>query len=395
MKYFANVKSFSELKKTYRELVLQLHPDKGGDVKEMQALNEEFTAAYDMWKNRTEETPESGYAYNPDETARAYAHRVYEEYGWKGRNYDKSSGLGLTDLTKLFREFVKKTYPHCKFSIRSERYSSIKIVLLSADFQAFNETFTKGVADVNHYHLNADTRLTERCLEVVKNVYDYVASYNYDNSDIMTDYFDTRFYVTIQVGEYNHPFKYVPIPVGGKHEPKAKIGETQRAINKAVGSNNEFAYVERYGKKMLCEKSESEPRWPLLYSQPSILMRRLKALREAGCVVEPFKGSYIEFVDFTDETKKALAREKSETAKKASTEQLKEELASEFGKVLSEARCGVVLKELSAQRIGVSGNTYKYRKLLKSLGGWWNDRLSMWTFPTSKQSEIKQAFAMQ
>ena len=33
---------------------------------------------------------------------------------------------------------------------------------------------------------------------------------NYDNSDPMTDYFDVGHYVTLQVGEYDKPFRYIP-----------------------------------------------------------------------------------------------------------------------------------------------------------------------------------------
>jgi len=32
----------------------------------------------------------------------------------------------------------------------------------------------------------------------------------YDRSDIMTDYFDTAYYITINVGDWRKPYKYLP-----------------------------------------------------------------------------------------------------------------------------------------------------------------------------------------
>lgn len=42
MKYFVNIKSLEELKNTYRKLIFQLHPDKGGSTAEFQAMKNEY-----------------------------------------------------------------------------------------------------------------------------------------------------------------------------------------------------------------------------------------------------------------------------------------------------------------------------------------------------------------
>ena len=39
MKYFANIKTLEELKKEYKRLALENHPDRGGDVEVMKARN--------------------------------------------------------------------------------------------------------------------------------------------------------------------------------------------------------------------------------------------------------------------------------------------------------------------------------------------------------------------
>ena len=47
MTYFADVKEKTDLKSKYRKLSLMYHPDKGGELQQMQAINEE----YNMLKN--------------------------------------------------------------------------------------------------------------------------------------------------------------------------------------------------------------------------------------------------------------------------------------------------------------------------------------------------------
>ena len=42
MKYFNNVKNLQELKKQYRSLAMELHPDRGGDEEQFKALVNEY-----------------------------------------------------------------------------------------------------------------------------------------------------------------------------------------------------------------------------------------------------------------------------------------------------------------------------------------------------------------
>ena len=101
---------------------------------------------------------------------------------------------------------MKETYPKYKFSVSRHHYNSIHIYLVKADFEAFKKD--KGVVfhhDVNHYNIDNDDILTDRAKEVMKNVCDFVMSYNFDDSDPMTDYFCTNFYLTLGVGTYKKP----------------------------------------------------------------------------------------------------------------------------------------------------------------------------------------------
>ena len=50
MKYFVNVNSFDELKKQYRRLAMQYHPDRGGDTETMKAINAEHDEIFEQLK---------------------------------------------------------------------------------------------------------------------------------------------------------------------------------------------------------------------------------------------------------------------------------------------------------------------------------------------------------
>lgn len=68
MKYFADVHTLDELKKTYRRLAMQYHPDCGGSEEIMKAINAEHDELFEQLKkahnaaadefHQTTETPE-------------------------------------------------------------------------------------------------------------------------------------------------------------------------------------------------------------------------------------------------------------------------------------------------------------------------------------------------
>jgi len=65
MAYFQNIQSLADLKKEYRRLALQHHPDKGGDTAAMQQVNIEFEKLFEIWKDSTVMSANStGYEYD-------------------------------------------------------------------------------------------------------------------------------------------------------------------------------------------------------------------------------------------------------------------------------------------------------------------------------------------
>lgn len=61
MKWFINPRTLEELKKQYKTLAFKYHPDCGGNVKDMQAINNEYDILFQQLKNV--HTNASGEAY--------------------------------------------------------------------------------------------------------------------------------------------------------------------------------------------------------------------------------------------------------------------------------------------------------------------------------------------
>lgn len=211
MKYFKNIHSLSELKKQFRTLAIQNHPDKGGDTATMQEINAEFDAMYQILKNRPETviTEEER-----QETASSYRRHFYTANGWEGSRYD--SLLSTIDISARVRAYAKERYKDYKFSVRTEYYSggsSIYIKLVSGPVPAFKEDAPRPYVSTMS-NISENFGLTSEVFAVVSDVVAYCNSFNYDDSDSMTDYFDTNFYLHINVGEYGKPYEV--------KQPKAK-----------------------------------------------------------------------------------------------------------------------------------------------------------------------------
>ena len=134
----------------------------------------------------------------------------YTGYGWEGRRYDRD--LDITEIATIIRQELKSAYPACTFSVRTERYAggqALHVSLMAAPFAAFKD-IGQFHEQVNHYYLNEykdDETLTLdafNCMKLVRNI---VQVFNYDDSDAQIDYFNTNFYLHLNIGQWNKPFK--------------------------------------------------------------------------------------------------------------------------------------------------------------------------------------------
>ena len=396
MIYLLNINSLSDLKQKYRKLAFLHHPDKGGDVAVMQALNNEFEKLFIIWKDKTDSNT-NGYANDYSAaSASQYKDYVYNEYKWTGANYDSS--LYTSDLTKLFKQHLKNIYPSMKWSITKLHHSSISVNLMEADFFPFIDITVKEKS-INHYWINDNKELSERGLEVFKTVIDFCNSYNFDDSDSQTDYFHTNFYINFSVGKYDKFFNMSANQIGGK-VARTKVGETQRAINKAMTGAKWEDVTFRDGNiyKLLCPKNDLNDAYPFTFSSYSQAQKRYDKLINSGIDCKIIgNGSYkkIMFIAYTPETLQKLEAEKE--ALKEVKPQVKEikqpEQAPKEAATSTKTKADIQIIDYSEKAVAVIGNTYEIKGQLKAMGGRFNRFLSCgagWIFSAKKKDELLQ-----
>jgi curved DNA-binding protein CbpA len=72
MMYFAGIETLEELKSRYHKLVMENHPDKGGDTATMQAINAEYEKVFPKVKNYHKNKEGETYQKETNETAGYY-----------------------------------------------------------------------------------------------------------------------------------------------------------------------------------------------------------------------------------------------------------------------------------------------------------------------------------
>lgn len=213
MKYFKNVKNVKELKETYRKLARTNHPDMGGDVEVMQAINAEFDilVATLPTEARTE--------------VKEFRSEFYTQNGWKGSNYD--CGLSTKEIAAKVRQFVKEIYPECKFSVTyssASMCSEVHVALMESPYrltktyeELTDDELYNGSWSYNYRYGRTNTEdqkeyfltqcYTNTIKEIMETVDNFVKSYRYDDSDGMIDYFDCNFYYFgVKVGKWDRPY---------------------------------------------------------------------------------------------------------------------------------------------------------------------------------------------
>ena len=245
MKYFTKKMTLEEVKAAYRKAAMQLHPDRGGSTEAMQELNNEFEIAFAIARKFEKADPiYSKRQPKTTETAGSYRRQFYTTNGWQGERYDRS--LSIKDIAKLIREYVKNAHPAYRFSITSNRYH-INVALTEYPVELTNYTMMRNYCRVqmsarpvyvpSKGHINAyemseadkeewiayrletanrkqnfcesDTWLNPVVFAVLQDIQNFMNSYNYDDSDSMTDYFNTNFYGYVQIGRDGKPAKFV------------------------------------------------------------------------------------------------------------------------------------------------------------------------------------------
>lgn len=141
------------------------------------------------------------------------AMNFYTQNGWAGSNYD--SKLSTKEIAANVRAYAKKNFPDFKFSIRTEYGTSSMYIELKS---GTNVPFIEGSRSAERGYMSTmssvkawEDELTPKVFAALNAVSNYASSFRYNDSDGMQDYFDTNFYIHIEVSD---EYKVI--------EPKAK-----------------------------------------------------------------------------------------------------------------------------------------------------------------------------
>ena len=278
-KYFKNVTSLEDLKNQFKALARKNHPDAGGNVEIMKEINCEYDALFPIWKDRHNTTEPQN---QTTETADSTRRHFYTEWGWEGSRYNSS--MSTTEISKAIKIYCKEKYPTWKFSVTSKYFSggsSIDISVMEAPEQIFdlaacrkayaehleNEKMgyyggrglgmdiEKMLADDKmHWQLHSVRErdkeyFTEYGFTVMEDVYKFMQSYNFDDSDSMIDYFHCNFYESFNIGKWNRGFKVVPKTARIKNQgttpakkASRKAAEPKKETPKGIENNAEYTY---------------------------------------------------------------------------------------------------------------------------------------------------------
>ena len=159
----------------------------------------------------------------------------YTQNGWAGSNYD--SKLQTKDVAAKVRAYAKKNFPEFKFSVTS-RWSmytdSLYIVLKSGPCVPFIEgsrSAERGYMQTMSSVKGWESDLTPEVFAALDGVTSYAASFRYDDSDGIIDYFDTNFFLKIEIAD---DYKVIET----KHKKKSpKQGEPFKEANEVKASN--------------------------------------------------------------------------------------------------------------------------------------------------------------
>ena len=112
------------------------------------------------------------------------------------------------ETVRNIRNALKAEFPEVKFSVRKDGFSSVNVNIMKAGFD-----IPEGSRNVNHYWIDSHFGHDEELCKFLKRVDEIIRTEGnwYDNSDSMTDYFDTAFYYHIQFGKWDRPYQQTEV----------------------------------------------------------------------------------------------------------------------------------------------------------------------------------------
>jgi len=116
---------------------------------------------------------------------------------------------------KAIRNELKATFPKFKFGVKKQDFHKVSVTIKEGPTD-FSDCFRDddGYAQINHYHTHMygeHKDFFDAIHKIIKTAPIKGEGYWknkgwYDNSDSMIDYFDTAYYISMNVGSWNVPY---------------------------------------------------------------------------------------------------------------------------------------------------------------------------------------------
>ena len=126
-----------------------------------------------------------------------------------------------TEEVKAIRQELKKEFPNIKFSVTKESGGlSVNVSIMKSEEIDFTQSEAHPDSQlhypVNHYyiseHYKNEPKKAEtfnKVVEIIKKAPAIVSGEEwFDESDVMTDYFNCAYYFSVNVGKWNKPYQF-------------------------------------------------------------------------------------------------------------------------------------------------------------------------------------------
>ena len=118
-----------------------------------------------------------------------------------------------TEEVAAIRGQLKEKFKGLKFSVRKQHHSSVSVTIKAGNVDFSDILDDSGYAQINQYWLNRTGKHEHLFEEIYKVIKTAPASVEggrewFDDSDSMTDYFHTAFYMSVNVGSWDKPYVY-------------------------------------------------------------------------------------------------------------------------------------------------------------------------------------------
>jgi hypothetical protein len=128
--------------------------------------------------------------------------------------------LNAQDVAQIRKE-LKETFPKFKFGVRKDNGMAVRVTIKSGptDFSSiFKDEYSqkRRYAQINGYHMDnfygEHAEFLKQVQDIIKTAPARGEGYRkgegwYDRSDAMTDYFDTAYYIDINIGAWDQPYE--------------------------------------------------------------------------------------------------------------------------------------------------------------------------------------------